>query len=57
MVSGEVPDSETRSPFFEQCVLTKVAGAEFPAPKGDGVVKVTYPFNFDPGGGFGPIPQ
>lgn len=57
MVSGEVPDSETRSPFFEQCVLTKVAGAEFPAPKGDGLVKVTYPFNFDPGGGFGPIPQ
>lgn len=53
---GEVVDSETRSPFFEACVLTRVAGAGFPAPEGDGTVKVRYPFHFDPGGGFGGAP-
>lgn len=50
---GSVVESETRSPFFEACVLQKVAGVEMPVPQGGGVVKVTYPFQFDPGGGFG----
>lgn len=53
VVSGEVPESEIRSPFFEACVLEKVGNAEFPEPFDGGVVKVTYPFHFDPGGGFG----
>lgn len=50
---GTVVDSETASPFFEACVLQRVAGAEMPLPEGGGVVKVRYPFTFDPGGGFG----
>jgi len=54
VVSGEVPDSETRSPFFEACVLETVANVEFPAPEGEGKLKVTYPFRFESGvGGFG----
>jgi hypothetical protein len=50
---GEVPEAETFSPIFEACVLKEVAGARFPAPEGGGMVKVRYPFKFDPGGGFG----
>jgi hypothetical protein len=53
---GEVPESETVSPFFDACVLKEVAGAEFPAPEGGGKVVVRYPFQFDPGGGFGGQP-
>ncbi len=53
IVSGEVPETELNSPFFEACVLEQVVGAEFPAPTGEGQVKVRYPFTFDPGGGFG----
>ena len=53
VAEGEVVDSETRSPFFEACVLQKVAGAAFPSPDGEGSVTVRYPFTFDPGGGFG----
>jgi hypothetical protein len=53
---GEVPDSETFSPFFDACVLKEVAGARFPAPSGGGKVTVRYPFQFDPGGGYGGAP-
>jgi hypothetical protein len=53
VVSGQVPETETHSPFFEACVLARVRGAKFPSPEGDGHVKVRYPFQFDPGGGFG----
>lgn len=53
---GEVPESETFSPFFDACVLEKVAGAQFPAPEGGGKVTVRYPFQFDPGGGYGGAP-
>jgi hypothetical protein len=54
--SGEVSESEADSVFFEACVLQKVSDVEFPAPGGGGVVTVRYPFNFDPGGGFGGDP-
>jgi hypothetical protein len=47
VVSGEIADSEMKSPFFEACVLKQIAGADFEAPTGDGVVSVTYPFHFD----------
>lgn len=51
---GEVKESETLSPFFEACVLREVAKATFEAPEGgNGRVSVTYPFLFDPGGGYG----
>ncbi len=50
---GEVKEAETQSLFFEACVLREVAKAEFEAPRGGGKVSVTYPFLFDPGGGFG----
>lgn len=53
---GTVADSEVASPFFEACVLQKVSGLDAPAPEGGGVVKVRYPFTFDPGGGFGGEP-
>lgn len=56
LMSGEVPESEIRSPFFEQCILQKIAGADFPAPLEGGTTKVTYPFHFDPGGGWGGDP-
>lgn len=53
VVRGEVKDSEVQSPFFEACVLKEIGGQVFEAPEGGGSVRVTYPFNFDPGGGFG----
>lgn len=53
---GTVADSEVAAPFFEACVLQKVSGLDAPAPEGGGVVKVRYPFTFDPGGGFGGEP-
>lgn len=46
VVSGEVAESETDSPFFDACVLKEVAGAEFKAPSGGGTINVTYPFVF-----------
>jgi hypothetical protein len=46
VTDGEIADSETKSPFFEACVLKEVAGAKFDAPEGGGTVKVTYPFKF-----------
>lgn len=46
VTEGEIADSETKSPFFEACVLKEVAGAKFDAPDGGGTVKVTYPFKF-----------
>ncbi len=55
VVSGEVTDSELRSPFFEACVLEKVVAAKFPEPRG-GKTKVVYPFSFDPGIGWGGAP-
>ncbi len=53
VIRGEVKDSEAQSPFFEACVLKEIGGQTFDAPEGGGSVRVTYPFNFDPGGGFG----
>jgi RNA polymerase sigma factor (sigma-70 family) len=53
VTEGEVIDSETRSPFFEACVLEKVAGAKFQMPPGEGKMTMRYPIYFDPGGGFG----
>lgn len=50
---GEVKEAETQSLFFEACVLREVAKARFDAPRGGGKVSVTYPFSFDPGGGWG----
>jgi RNA polymerase sigma factor (sigma-70 family) len=53
VAEGDVVETEAHSPLFESCLLAKVAGAAFPNPEGGGAVTVTYPFNFDPGGGFG----
>jgi hypothetical protein len=55
VVSGEVGESEIRSPFFEACVLEKIVGARFPEPRG-GRTKITFPFHFDPGIGWGGAP-
>jgi hypothetical protein len=46
VTKGEVAESDMNSPFFEACVLKEIAGAEFKAPGGGGVVNVTYPFHF-----------
>ena len=54
VVSGEIPESELRSPFFEACVLDKIVGARFPAPRGGNRrTKINYPFRFDPDIGWG----
>jgi hypothetical protein len=57
VTSGEISDSETRSPLFEACVLQRVAGATFAGPKFSEKISVRYPFIFDPGGGFGGIEE
>ncbi len=53
VTSGEVPDSELHSPFFEACVLEAMAGADFPEPPNGETVRISYPVHFDPGGGWG----
>jgi hypothetical protein len=54
---GEVSEAETHSPDFEACVLAKAEAASFPNPDLAEGATVTYPFLFDPGGGFGGPPQ
>ena len=46
--SAEVGESSLDHPEMEACVLEKVSGFEFPEPKGEGTVSVTYPFIFSP---------
>lgn len=43
---GEVGDSTLSAPLVEACVLSKLQGAHFKELKGDGEVRVRYPFKF-----------
>jgi hypothetical protein len=51
--NADIQETELDSPSFEYCVLDTVVGASFPPPKGaDGaLLVVSFPFDFDPGGG------
>ena len=40
------PDSSLHEQELHQCMLDELRTLEFPAPDGDGSVKVTYPFRF-----------
>jgi TonB family protein len=44
--SVEVTESTMESEPVKQCILRNVQRWQFPAPKGGGVVEVTYPFIF-----------
>ena len=51
--SGKVAKAQMRSSTLENkavesCVRSVTASIRFPAPKGGGIVKVLYPFNFNP---------
>jgi hypothetical protein len=51
---GEVSESTIQDPFLQACFLEAVADAKFPPPHGGGVVKITYPFRFQPAEDAGP---
>ncbi|MGC4117593.1 MAG: AgmX/PglI C-terminal domain-containing protein [Myxococcales bacterium] len=52
---GEVNDSTLKAPLVEACVLSKIQAAKFKDLKGDGEVRVRYPFRMssDSAPGFG----
>jgi hypothetical protein len=45
---GEVVESTVQDPFALACFLEALTDVQFPAPRGEGVVTVTYPFHFEP---------
>ncbi|MFN7147689.1 MAG: AgmX/PglI C-terminal domain-containing protein, partial [Myxococcota bacterium] len=47
-VAPEVRRTALWNPEVEACVLREVAQARFPAPEGGAIVRVSYPFTFDP---------
>lgn len=51
---GEVSESTIQDPFLQACFLEAVADAKFPPPHGGGIVKITYPFRFEPAADAGP---
>ena len=51
---GEVVESTVRDPFALACFLEALTDVQFPAPQGEGVVTVTYPFHFQPAADAGP---
>ena len=53
--SAVVAESTMRDPQIGQCMAQAVRRWTFPKPK-DGIVIVTYPFVFEPGGGWVPPP-
>jgi hypothetical protein len=51
---GEVVESTVRDPFALACFLEALTDVQFPAPRGEGVVTVTYPFHFQSAADAGP---
>ena len=51
---GEVVESTVQDPFALACFLESLTDVQFPAPRGEGVVTVTYPFHFQPAADAGP---
>lgn len=45
---SEIANSTLNNPATEQCVAQVIKQWQFPVPRGKGVVRVTYPFTFDP---------
>jgi TonB family protein len=45
--SVEVASNEMGNDAVAQCLVTRIKGWKFPAPKGGGTVDVSYPFTFD----------
>lgn len=43
---AEIVETTFLNPLFSNCVIEAMQKAKFPAPKGNGVVEVTYPFTF-----------
>ncbi|MBA2663258.1 MAG: TonB family protein [Bradymonadaceae bacterium] len=46
VVSAMIDDSSLKSPAVERCLTERIRRWVFPEPKGGGIVKVRYPFNF-----------
>lgn len=44
---GAIAESTLNAPIVEACILEKLRGAKFPEMKGEGSVKVRYPFVFN----------
>jgi hypothetical protein len=51
---GEVVESTVQDPFALACFLEALTDVQFPAPRGEGSVTVTYPFHFQPAADAGP---
>jgi len=51
---GEIAESTVQDPFVLACFLESLTDVQFPAPRGEGVVTVTYPFHFEPAPDAGP---
>jgi hypothetical protein len=51
---GEIAESTIQDPFVQACFLESLTDVQFPAPRGEGVVTVTYPFHFEPAPDAGP---
>lgn len=49
-VTSATVTSDMGVPELDRCLEQVVLGLKFPAPRGGGVVKVTYPFVFRPDG-------
>jgi hypothetical protein len=50
---GEVNNSTVNAPLLEACLLDRVQHAHFKELKGEGEVRVSYPFKFGSSSGFG----
>ena len=48
--NSALAQSSMKDAAVEQCLVLAVRGWEFPRPEGGGIVVVTYPFTFTPGG-------
>jgi hypothetical protein len=46
MRDAEIVESDLANPLIDACVLESLSTAQFPMPRGEGVVRVTYPFRF-----------
>ncbi len=51
---GEIAESSVQDPFVLACFLEALTDVQFPPPRGEGVVTVTYPFHFEPAPDAGP---
>lgn len=50
VASSRIENTTLNSSAVEQCVAQRILRWRFPEPRGGGIVRVTYPFIFSPGG-------